>query len=263
VCYFTDVDAINAGDATVYAAPMSHGAGLYAVPHVMAGARHVVPLSGGFDPGELCALAGSVGRLSLFAAPTMARRLVDHAEAHGLDGEGFKTIVYGGAPMYASDIERALHVFGRRFVQIYGQGESPMTISALSRHHLGDATHPRHAQRVASVGVAHTAVQVRIADAQDRPLPAGQAGEVLRHPAVAEVSVVGAPDPEWGEVVVAFVVPHAGSVIDIEALDAVCLSQIARFKRPKRYEIVEALPTSHYGKVLKTELRNGLCGGGA
>jgi long-chain acyl-CoA synthetase len=330
LCYFTDVDAIDADDATVYAAPMSHGAGLYAVPHVMAGARHVVPLSGGFDPGELCALAGSVGRLSLFAAPTMVRRLVDHAEAHGLDGEGFKTIVYGGAPMYASDIERALHVFGPRFVQIYGQGESPMTISALSRHHLGDAMHPRHAQRVASVGVAHTAVQVRIADAQDRPLPARQTGEVLvrgdtvmagywrdeaasaaalrtgwlhtgdvgsldedgfltlkdrskdviisggsniypreveevllRHPAVAEVSVVGAPDPEWGEVVVAFVVPHAGSVIDIAALDALCLSQIARFKRPKRYEVVEALPTNHYGKVLKTELRNALCGGGA
>src|SRR5258706_7823975 len=46
LCYFADVDAIDPSDSTVYAAPMSHGAGLYAVPHVMAGARHVVPASG-------------------------------------------------------------------------------------------------------------------------------------------------------------------------------------------------------------------------
>ena len=45
--YFNDVDPISAQDAIVYAAPMSHGAGMYAIPHLMAGARHVVPASGG------------------------------------------------------------------------------------------------------------------------------------------------------------------------------------------------------------------------
>ena len=61
----------------------------------------------------------------MFAAPTIVKRLVDHAEATGADCAGFKTIVYGGAPMYAADIERAIRVMGPRFVQIYGQGESP------------------------------------------------------------------------------------------------------------------------------------------
>ena len=78
---------------------------------------------------------------------------------------------------------------------------------------------------------------------------------LLLTPGVAEVSVVGAPDPEWGEVVVAFVVPQAGRSVSAADLDAVCLQHIARFKRPKRYEIVEALPKNNYGKVLKTELR--------
>src|SRR5690606_39165068 len=131
------------------------------------------------EPAELFALARSVGRLSMFAAPTIVKRIVDHAEAHGLDGEGFKTIVYGGAPMYAADIQRALHVMGPRFVQIYGQGETPMVATALSRRHLSDAAHPRHAERIASVGVAQTPVQVRVADADGRPLPAGEVGEVL------------------------------------------------------------------------------------
>jgi long-chain acyl-CoA synthetase len=55
--------------------------------------------------------------------------------------------------------------------------------------------------------------------------------------------------------VVAFAVLRAGAVPDESALDALCLSQIARFKRPKEYRFVAALPKNAYGKILKTELR--------
>ena len=78
---------------------------------------------------------------------------------------------------------------------------------------------------------------------------------LLSHKAVAEVAVVGQPDTEWGEVVTAFVVARAGMTVDGTALDALCLDRIARFKRPKHYHFVEALPKNNYGKVLKTELR--------
>lgn len=78
---------------------------------------------------------------------------------------------------------------------------------------------------------------------------------LLTHPAVREVSVIGAPDAEWGESVIAFVVCETGSAIDIETLDGHCLSSIARFKRPKEYRFVAELPKNNYGKVLKTELR--------
>jgi long-chain acyl-CoA synthetase len=71
---------------------------------------------------------------------------------------------------------------------------------------------------------------------------------------VSEVSVVGKSDPEWGEVVVAFVVAR-GAPPDSAELDALCLDHIARFKRPKAYRYVEALPKNSTGKVLKTELR--------
>ena len=327
--YFVDVDAIAQGDVMVYAAPMSHGAGLYAVPHLMAGARHVVPASGGVDPAELFALGRTLGPMSTFAAPTIVRRLVDHAEQTGLSaeqsGQSWKTIVYGGAPMYLADIERALAVMGPRFVQIYGQGESPMTITALSRGDLLDRQHPRYQQRIGSVGVAQTPVKVRVADAQGRPLPCGQTGEILvkgecvmagywRNPeasaaavregwlftgdvgsldadgfltlmdrskdliisggsniypreveevllsagGVAEVAVVGAPDAHWGEIVVAFVLRQSGSTVSEAVLDAYCLDNLARFKRPKRYVWVEELPKNNYGKVLKTVLRNRL-----
>ena len=76
---------------------------------------------------------------------------------------------------------------------------------------------------------------------------------LLRHPAVAECSVVGRPHSEWGEEVVAFVVLR--EKISTEELDRLCLDNIARFKRPREYRFVEALPKNNYGKVLKTELR--------
>ncbi len=320
--YFTDVDDVQPDDAMVYAAPMSHGAGLYNFAHMLRGARHVVPASGGFEPAELLTLAREIGHLSFFAAPTMVRRLVRELQAQGGGADGIKTIVYGGGPMYVEDIKAALEVMGPRLVQIYGQGESPMTITALSRAHLADDAHPRWAARIASVGVAHACVEVRVVDGEERPLPTGEVGEVLvrgdtvmpgywrqpdataatlhggwlhtgdmgsldeegfltlrdrskdliisggsniypreveevllAHPGVSEVAVIGERDAEWGEVVVAFVVLEDQQPVDADTLDAWCLQHLARFKRPKHYRFIEALPKSAYGKVLKTSLR--------
>lgn len=70
-----------------------------------------------------------------------------------------------------------------------------------------------------------------------------------------EVAVVGVPDSEWGEAVVAFVVLQAGTTVGQAELDQHCLAQIARFKRPKHYHLVDSLPKNNYGKVLKTALR--------
>jgi long-chain acyl-CoA synthetase len=81
---------------------------------------------------------------------------------------------------------------------------------------------------------------------------------LLQAPGVSEVAVVGAPDHEWGEVIVAFVVLQQGSAVSAHDLDTYCLNEIARFKRPKRYELVDSLPKNNYGKVLKTELRQRL-----
>ncbi|WP_075221907.1 AMP-binding protein [Acuticoccus yangtzensis] len=185
--YLADVDEVHSDDATLYAAPLSHGAGLYALMHVMKGARHVIPRSGGFDPAEILELAESVGNLHMFAAPTMVRRLVIHAEATGHDGTGIRTIAYGGGPMYGADIERAVRQFGPRFVQIYGQGESPMTITALPRRLVADRTHPRWAERLGSVGFAMSSMEVRTVDPMGRDVDCGDIGEVVcRGPTVMQ-----------------------------------------------------------------------------
>jgi len=320
--FFTDVDTIEQDDCILQAAPMSHGSGQYILPHVAAMAKQVIPASGGFDPAEMFELMLAHRGVSVFAAPTMVRRLVESPAARNADTRNLKTIVYGGGPMYVADLKRAMEVLGPKLAQIYGQGESPMTITAMTKARHADAAHPRYEQRLASVGIPQAAVEVRVAGAEDETLPCGEPGEILvrgdtvmrgywqdpeataetlrggwlhtgdvgamdedgfltlmdrskdliisggsniypreveevllRHAAVAEVSVIGAPHPDWGEEVVAYVVGRTELAVAAAELDRLCLDHIARFKRPKRYVFVEALPKNNYGKVLKTELR--------
>jgi long-chain acyl-CoA synthetase len=75
---------------------------------------------------------------------------------------------------------------------------------------------------------------------------------------LAEVAVVGVPDPEWGESVMAVLVPAPGKTPDLARLERRCLDRIARFKRPKHWRILDNLPKNSAGKVLKRELREQL-----
>lgn len=177
--YQTDVDEVSGDDAVLYAAPMSHGAGIYNMIHVLKGARHVCPPSGGFEPSEIFELARRLGRIQMFAAPTMVKRLTDAARASGETGEGLRTIVYAGGPMYLADIVDAVAHFGPIFVQIYGQGECPMGITALPRHDVSDRDHPRWKPRLASVGRAQSAVEVAIGDRDGQRLAPGSSGEIM------------------------------------------------------------------------------------
>ena len=178
LCYLADVDPATPNDASLYAAPISHGAGLYNFPHVRMGGRHVIPESKGFDPDEVLNLGRQLDSVVMFAAPTMVRRLVDAAKKRGENGEGIRTIIYGGGPMYTADICDAIATMGQRFVQIYGQGKSPMTITALGREWHRKVDHPRYLERLASVGTAQSVMSVRITDADGTPLPAGETGEI-------------------------------------------------------------------------------------
>ncbi len=138
-CFLADVEGVTPGDAILHAAPLSHGSGLYVVPHVLAGAVNVIPESGGFDAAEMFSLLGAWDGALFFAAPTMVKRLVESPALGGARLDRLKSVVYGGGPMYIADCKAALAALGPRLAQIYGQGESPMTITAMNRALLADA----------------------------------------------------------------------------------------------------------------------------
>ena len=321
--YFADVDRPPPGSSMVHAAPISHGSGLWNFAMVARGAVQVFPESGKYEVPETIALMNRWPDCSIFLAPTMVKRLIEHPGIRDLKPGAIRLISYGGAPMYVSDLKRAMELLGdRALCQLYGQGESPMTITHLSREMHAMKDHPRWEQHLASAGLPDSCVDVRVVDEAGTPVPVGETGEIIvkgdtvmagywnnpdatarslrdgwlwtgdvgafdddgfltlkdrskdmiisggtniypreiedvlnLHPAVAECSVVGRPHPEWGEDVVAFVVPRPGATVTPAELDRLCLDNIARFKRPKDYKFVEVLPKNNYGKILKTELR--------
>jgi len=320
--FYADVQAVAPGDAMVHVAPLSHGGGLYSIPYWLHGALQIVPDSGGLDEDELCALLTHHPRVSLFASPTIVQRMVRHARRNGGPPPGLRTLIVGGAPFYVEDIKDAVACFGPRVAQIYGQGESPMSISALSASQIADAVARNDDALLGSVGYVQASMEVELRKADGSPAAPGELGEVavqgptvmlgywnnaratadtlvdgwlhtgdigildgrcllhlkdrskdviisggtniypreveealMRHDAVQEVSVVGEPDPEWGESVLAFVVLKPGAQAQAQDLDRLCLASIARFKRPKRYVFLDELPKNSTGKVLKRELQ--------
>jgi long-chain acyl-CoA synthetase len=309
------------GACLVHHAPLSHASGLLAIPFVANGALQVIPGPEHRSVEGVLALTSHWRNASLFSAPTFLKRLVAFASTNPADTGGIRTIFFGGAPMYVEDLSRALAVFGPRLAQIYGQGESPMTISGVPAHAYGSATGDDLNRLMASVGWARSGVEVAILGENGERLPPGKPGMVavqgdvvmsgyrnmaeatastlkrgwlhtgdigvfdeggllslidrakeviisgglniypreveevlLSHPDVAEVSVIGLPDAEWGEITAAVVVARPGQTIETKELDMLCLENIARFKRPKRYFIVDELPKSAYGKISKRDI---------
>ncbi|MBA4501672.1 class I adenylate-forming enzyme family protein [Marinobacterium marinum] len=328
--YLLGVDNVSREHKLVHFAPMSHGSGLYIIPFLMAGAANLIPAPAKFTPEHFIHTVNAHDQLSMFLAPTMIRRILDYLGTHKahLAVNHLSTIVYGGGPMYAKDLNEALDVFGYRLAQIYGQGESPMTITCLNREQHRSLN--RYLQSEAetgapllSAGQPHAQVEVAIRAPSGELLGAGQTGEVcvrgdsvmsgywgneeasgnalvdgwlltgdvghldendhlyltdrlkdviisggtniypreveevlLSCPGVQEVSVVGERHPDWGEIVVAFIV--AEEALSATELDRFCLDHMARFKRPKQYHFLSELPKNAYGKILKTELRDRL-----
>lgn len=178
--YVMSVGAVSAPSSMLHAAPLSHGSGMYHMPFVYFGGLNVLPESSSFDPSEALALARHWKAMSIFVAPTMVNRMVEAASSSAERARGvFENIIYGGAPMYTNDVKAALATFGPHLVQVYGQGESPMTITALTRDIISDTDHPKHNERLASVGLPLPMFDVQVHDGSHQPVPAGTPGEVV------------------------------------------------------------------------------------
>jgi acyl-CoA synthetase (AMP-forming)/AMP-acid ligase II len=168
-----DVTDYRASDIVIHAAPLTHGAGLYALAGIVRGSYHIVPPSPPFEPaGTLELIARTRATVVSFLTPTMVRLLMD-AHTPGMDLRSLRSIVYGGGPMYAEDLRRAQATFGMILTQIYGLGETPMTVTFLP------ASVPiRVTNEIVSVGIAHPNIDLRLLDASGSDVPSGVVGEV-------------------------------------------------------------------------------------
>lgn len=309
-------------DHILHMAPMSHASGFLGLSYLTRGRNNVILPTGSFDSTQIRRALVAFGPLSFFAVPTVVRRLMSPNVLDAASVNAIHRIFFGGAPMYVEDLKRAINVFGtQRLWHLYGQGESPNTITHLPPRLFGSPDDEDHEARLMSVGIPRSGVLVRVVREDGSQAAFGEIGEVaakgdmlmggywnrpdataaairdgwlhtgdlgrmdakgyltlvdrskdmiisggsnvypreieevlLTHPLVEECAVSGLPDAEWGETPFAFIVAGE-SEPEAAQLDELCLSQLARYKRPRGYRFIEQLPKSAYGKVLKTELR--------
>lgn len=322
--WVADLMPLQPEDVTLHAAPLTHGAGFHALAAIAKGSANLIPEKPAFDADATLELIEREGVTNTWLVPTQVNRLAQSPALADRDLSRLHSIVYGGAPFHVEDLKIAVERLGPVLVQVYGQGETPMTATYLRQreHVLGD---PDTEARLASAGYTRTGMEVRLVDENDQPVPTGELGEIvvrgpavmsgywerpeesaetlrggwlhtgdigkfdergylyvldrlkdliitggsnvyareveevlIGHPDVAEVTVIGIPDRDWGERVVAVVVPAEGTDPDGGALIDYCGSQLASYKKPKQVHFLSSLPVSAYGKVLKRELREQL-----
>ncbi|MPZ60526.1 MAG: long-chain-fatty-acid--CoA ligase [Propionibacteriales bacterium] len=321
VGWVADLMPLKPEDVTLHAAPLTHGAGFHALAAIAKGSTNLIPEKAAFDTEATLELIEREGVTNTWLVPTQVNRLVQSPALADRDLSRLHSIVYGGAPFHVEDLKVAVERLGPVLVQVYGQGETPMTATYLRQeeHALGD---PAVEARLASAGCSRTGMEVRLVDEDDNPVPAGELGEIvvrgpavmsgywerpdesartlrggwlhtgdigkldergylyvldrlkdliitgganvyareveevlIQHPEVAAVTVIGIPDRDWGERVVAVVVPAEGTEPEDGALIDYCGRHLASYKKPKQVHVVPSLPVSAYGKVLKRELR--------
>lgn len=309
-------------DNLLHLAPMSHASGFLGLSYLTRGRNNVILPTGALDGAQIRRALGAFGPLSFFAVPTVLQRLANPKVLDKAARAAIHRIFFGGAPMYVENLKHAIAFFGAdRLWHLYGQGESPNTITHLPPHLFGASDDPLYEARLMSVGVPRSGALVRVMRAGGGEAETDEVGEVavkgemlmsgywnrpdataetvrdgwlytgdlgrmdshgfltlvdrskdtiisggsniypreieevlLTHPLVHECSVVGVANAEWGEIPFAFVVAK-DTTIDFNELDQLCLANLARFKRPRGYRLINELPKSAYGKVLKSELR--------
>lgn len=183
--WLADLTPMSTQDVTLHAAPLSHGAGFHALATTARGACHVIPTGTSFDPAAVLRLIHEEQVTNTWMVPTQIVVLCDHLTAAPAGvAASLRTVVYGGAPFAPAELRRALSVLGPVLLQLYAQGETPMTATVLTQDdHRRAIEGDEHL--LSSAGWARPGVDVRLLDADDVEVPVGAVGEIcVRGPAV-------------------------------------------------------------------------------
>ena len=177
--FLTDINPTKPDDVLLHAAPITHGSGLAIFHHIARGAANAFPSTSSLDPPKVFAAIQRYRATTMFLAPTMINILAASPDKSRYDLSSLHTVFYGGGPMHTEHIVEAVGTFGNIFVQIFAQGEAPMTVTTLPREEHQVDGDPLRLKRLASAGREVTGTQVRIMDDQDREVPPGQMGQIV------------------------------------------------------------------------------------
>jgi len=169
-------------DVSLVVAPLSHGAGIHALPQVARGAATVLLSGERLDCEEAWQLVEQHHVTNMFTVPTILTMLARHDTVDRYDHSSLRYVIYAGSPMYRADQKYALTKLGPVLVQYFGMGEVTGNITVLptAQHSVDDTKMP-----VGSCGFPRTGMQVTILDTDGNHLPPDITGEIcVRGPGV-------------------------------------------------------------------------------
>ncbi|MFM0757335.1 AMP-binding protein [Paraburkholderia strydomiana] len=173
--HLADLDDVDETCSFIHALPMSHRSGLYILPYVARAARNVVPTSSSCDPDEFLDLSDAHPKCGTYLTFDMIQLIGRKIESTGRRPGSIRNIIYAGEPKYATELRKAMSVFGPKFSQIYATKEAPLTITGLRRSdHLTDDL-----RILGSVGYPRTGVELRVVAADGHAAELGEPGEIL------------------------------------------------------------------------------------
>ena len=169
-------------DASLVVAPLSHGAGIHALPQIARGAVTILLSGERLDCDEAWRLVEKHRVTNMFTVPTILTLLTRHDAVDQYDHSSLRFVIYAGAPMYRADQLHALRKLGKVIVQYFGMGEVTGNITVLPAHlHSEDDA----AMPVGSCGFPRTGMDIAILDDAGNHLPPGSTGEIcVRGPGV-------------------------------------------------------------------------------
>jgi fatty-acyl-CoA synthase len=164
------------------ATPISHSAGVTLFPVMMRGG--LMRLVQGFDPEVYASVVAAEKINATFLVPTLIYALIDNADLRARhDLSSLETIIYGAAPMSPDRLLEGMKIFGKVFVQLYGQTEAPQVITAMRKYDHDETK----LHRFGSCGRPSSMVEVKLFDAEMREVGVGEPGEIcVRGPLVMD-----------------------------------------------------------------------------
>jgi acyl-CoA synthetase (AMP-forming)/AMP-acid ligase II len=183
VGWVADLMHLEPEDVGLHAAPLTHGAGFHSIALTLKAAAQVILRPHRFDAENFFTTVATHRVTNTWLVPTQIKILLKDPNLKQWDLSSLKWIVYGGSPMYVSDLKRALERIGPVFVQLYGQGETPMTGTYLRvQEH---AAENQGSNLLASCGRPRSGIEVKILGQDDEELSRGDVGEIcVRGPTV-------------------------------------------------------------------------------
>jgi acyl-CoA synthetase (AMP-forming)/AMP-acid ligase II len=176
VGWVADLMHLEPEDIGLHAAPLTHGAGFHSVALTLKASSQVILKSRRFEAEHFCDAVERHKVTNTWLVPTQIKLLLTYSDLSKWDLSSMKWLVYGGGPMYTEDLKEALKRIGSVFVQLYGQGETPMTATYLRpQEHV---TEGPQSQRLSSCGYTRSGIDVRILGENGAELPRREIGEI-------------------------------------------------------------------------------------